>query len=56
MEIAVRRDDALQLFFIFEEKTCKLFAYMIKNTYLCNVNNKQTIFALNIQDYEIKQH
>lgn len=29
---------------------------MIKNTYLCNVNNKQTIFALNIQDYEIKQH
>lgn len=31
MEIAVRRDDALQL-----------FAYLIKNTYLCNVNNKQT--------------
>ena len=41
MEIAVRRDDALQLFFFFEEKTCKTFAYLIKITYLCNVNNKQ---------------
>ena len=44
MEIAVRRDDALQLFFIFEEKTCKIFAYLIKNVYLCSVNNKQHSF------------
>nr|DAL41944.1 MAG TPA_asm: hypothetical protein [Caudoviricetes sp.] len=37
------------------KKTCKIFAYLIKNAYLCSVNNKYNIH-FNFKDYGSNFH